>query len=59
MRELSLSCSGNGDCGGGGGGGVEDLKPGEADLLLEAAFALAFLTTSVLSFRNIKSDWFR
>lgn len=57
MRELSLSCSGNGDCG--GGGGVEDLKPGEADLLLEAAFALAFLTTSVLSFRNIKSDWFR
>ena len=44
---------------GGGGGGVEGLKPGETDLLLEAAFALAFLITSVLSFLNTKSDWSR
>ena len=53
MRELAVSCS---DGNGGGGGGVEGLEPGEIDPLLGAAFALAFLMTSVLSFRNIKLE---
>lgn len=57
MREFSGSWfTGGGRGGGGGGGGVEDLEPGETDLLLEAAFALAFLITLIFSLRNINSD---
>ena len=39
MREFFVSCS---------GAGVEGLKLGEMDIVLEVAFALAFLITSVL-----------
>ena len=48
VRHFSLSCT---------GAGVDDLGLGETDLLLEAAFALAFLITSTLSFLNIRSDY--